>query len=109
MGIRKPSETQIVKACLEYLRLRRIFCWRNNTGALPVGDRLVRFGRKGSGDVFALLPGGRFCSIEAKRPGNKPTAHQAAFAQEVRAAGGVALCVYSVGELEDLLRAEGVI
>jgi len=101
------SETKLVKACLDYLRVRGILAWRNNTGA--VGGtykgrrRFVRFGARGSGDIFAVLAGGRFLSVECKTGRNKPTADQLAWMESVKASGGTAVVVRSVDDLHDFI------
>src|SRR5258708_6451254 len=66
MSIKAPSEAALVKAVLGYLRVvRRWPAWRNQTGALRVGRRLVRFGEVGSADVLGLIPpGGRLLAVE---------------------------------------------
>ena len=58
-------EGQIVKTCLDYLKVYGAFCWRNNTGALKdKTERPVYFGKPGSSDILGLLPGGRFIAVE---------------------------------------------
>jgi hypothetical protein len=110
MSIRKPTETDLVRVVLDRLSLAGVLCWRNNSGALKVGRRIVRFGHPGSGDVFAVLPTnnpendvGQFVSIECKVGKNKPTVLQEEWARAVRAAGGVAVVVRSIQELEEEL------
>lgn len=108
MAIRKPSETDIVRQCLDLLRLYQILAWRNNTGALrDARRRLVHFGEPGSADILGCLPGGRFLSVEVKRGKNRPTTLQLEWARVVRQAGGLALVVWSSQELEEALRQEG--
>ena len=104
----KPTREQdIQRTILQYLHLRGILAWRNNSGAMraitPTGkSRLVRFNTAtGSSDIFAVLPGGRFLSIEVKRPGNKPTARQADWLATVTAHGGLAIVATCV---EDVMR-----
>lgn len=46
------------------------FFWRNNTGALELGDRFIRFGIKGAPDIMGVY-GGLAIGIECKRPGIK--------------------------------------
>jgi len=57
--IPEATEAQVQKAVLEYLWIRGIFCWRNNTGATRVGNsrRFVHFGFPGSSDILGELPG----------------------------------------------------
>lgn len=114
MSVKLPvAERDILKACLDYLTLRRIPAWRSNTGATVAEykgrKRLIRYGVKGHGDIAGILPGGRALFIETKRPGKQPTEAQEAFLANVRAVGGVALVVHSLDELIAGLESEGVI
>lgn len=85
--------------CFEYLAFQGYLVWRNNTGAMTdKTGRFIRFGRVGAGDLLAVK-GGRFFSIEVKRPGGKPSPHQIQWKQDVEDHGAVALIVYSVEEL----------
>jgi len=107
-----PLEAAVQRQILAYLKLARIFHWRANTGAMTVQargrKRFVRFGSPGVSDILGILPGGRFLAIEVKRPRlGRLTADQAAFQANVRAAGGIAVCVCSVEELRIELRAAG--
>ena len=103
--MRALRETDIVKACLDYLAARRIFAWRSNSGGV-VGEykgrrRFVRFNSApGMADICAVLPGGKFAAIECKRPGQHSTPEQLRFQNAVAAAGGLALEVHSVDELQ---------
>lgn len=93
-------ETELVKQCLELLKLRGIFAWRQNTGAMRIGNRLVRFGQRGIADILGVLPDGRFLAIECKVGNRKVTTEQNAFLDSVEANGGVALVVRSLDELD---------
>jgi hypothetical protein len=64
------KEKDVQKAVLEFLALKKIWAWRNNTGAFT-GEyngkkRFHRFGAVGSPDVFAVLPSGKVMHIECK-------------------------------------------
>lgn len=99
------GESDLVRACLKLLELRGILAWRNNTGGFKdVTGRLVRFGKVGSGDILAVLPtSGRFLSIECKVGSNKPTAPQRAWAADINENGGLAVVVYTLDELDEVL------
>jgi hypothetical protein len=91
--VKPPTETALVKACLQLLTLRGIPAWRQNTLAAAFGSgpgrRYVRSGPAGTSDVLGVLPpSGRLLALECKRPGNHPTAAQLAFLRAVRAAAG---------------------
>ncbi len=117
--MKAPRETDLVRACLDYLQLRRIFAWRNNTqGVFDPSRRKWRTftGLKGVADILGVLSGkehpcghGVFLAVETKLPGRRPTAEQQDFIDRVRAAGGVGLLVRSVQDLEDGLRELGYV
>ena len=101
-------EGGLVKACLAYLKIRGIFAWRNNTGSFQgFGKggvrRPVRVGIVGGGDIFGVLPGGRFLSIECKTAKGKTSLDQEAFMNEVNDQGGLARVVRSIEELEGII------
>jgi hypothetical protein len=113
------TETDIVRACLDWLALHRIKAWRmNNTGIFdPVKKIHRRFhGLRGVSDILGILPQrvrlaegseetfGNFLAIEVKKPGEKPRADQEAFLQDIRDQGGIGLCVHSLRELEERMR-----
>ncbi len=113
MGALHQRERNLVKACLDLLRFRGVFAWRQNCGgvSMPVGaDRRERFVRftsiNGVSDIIGILPNGRFLAVECKRAGNKPTPDQIEFMNAVRRRGGVALVVYDVANLADILDRE---
>lgn len=102
-GITKRTETDLVRACLAYLTARGLMAWRNNSGAMVAEykgrSRFMRFGVVGSGDIFGILPGGRFLSIECKVGKNVPTPAQKDWARRVNERGGLAITVWSVDQL----------
>lgn len=108
--MKAPTETALVNACLEYLRLRGIMAWRQNSGAARARnsagrERFVRFhGAPGCSDILGILPpNGRLLAVECKVCGRRPTLLQQAFLENVRAAGGLAVVVRSIRELEAAL------
>lgn len=110
--MREQKEAEVVQACLAWLKLHGVFCWRQNQGAIS-GEhngkrRFLRFtSMTGVSDILGVLPSsGRFLAVECKRPGKKPTLEQAAFLDIVRQAGGVSICACSIDDLEKGL-AEG--
>ena len=118
MGLR-VRETDLVRACLDWLALHRIKAWRmNNTGIFDPTRQVFRsfHGEKGVPDILGIFPQtvtlgdgrvatfGNFLGVECKLPGEKPRPEQAAFLQEIRDRGGIALCVHSLDELAHQLR-----
>jgi hypothetical protein len=99
--VKPPTETALVKACLQLLTLRGIPAWRQNTLAAAfgagAGRRFVKSCPAGTSDVLGLIPRlvdcegnerrGVFLVLECKREGNALTDAQLAFLRTVRAAG----------------------
>jgi hypothetical protein len=110
--MKAPRESDLVRCCLQYLRLRGVLCWRQNSGAVA-GEhkgkrRFVRFHTaRGCSDIVGILPGGKFLAVEAKLPGRQPTPDQRAFLAAVESQGGLALVVHDLAELATALDAEG--
>lgn len=106
--MKATRESDIVTACLEYLKLRGIFCWRQNQGAIPLKNGGYRrfVGLKGVSDILGILADGRFLAVEVKKPGGKVRAEQQAFLDVIRENGGVALLVFSVNDLIEGLKQE---
>jgi hypothetical protein len=114
MGMKGGTEADVLASCLAYLKLRQIPAWRCNTTGVydPVRKAFRSFrGLRGVSDILGVLPRtlyvdgrrvtvGLFLACEVKRPGGKLTAEQTVFLDAVRAAGGIALCVSSLRELE---------
>ncbi|WP_375272067.1 hypothetical protein [Sphingomonas sp.] len=64
--------------------------WPNNTGALKVDGRLVRYGLPGSSDILlAARPAGRMFGIEAKVGRDAWRPLQRNFADALTSAGGI--------------------
>lgn len=82
--VEAPRETAIVSSILAQLKLRRVLCWRANSGTIVMPAaagarrRVVRGAPAGTPDVIGVLPewiwGSRralFFAIEVKRPGER--------------------------------------
>ncbi len=105
------TESEVLRACLDYLSYRGIFHWRANAAAVPLkGGGFRRFvGLRGVSDILGVLPGGRMLAVECKRPGCKPSSDQDQFLDNVTKLGGVGIWVSSVSELEADLKELGVL
>lgn len=99
-------ESALVRAVLDYLTLRGVCHWRNNSGALKVGNRLVRFGTPGSADILAVLAGGRLLAIECKRRGQSLRQAQRAWLAAVEQAGGIACVARSLDDVMAVVEGE---
>lgn len=98
-------EKDIQRSLLDYLAVRRIFAWRNNTGSViseyKGKTRMFNFGLKGSADIFALHDG-IFYAIEVKRPGGKLTPDQEDFRAKVMKNGGIHVLATSLNDITSL-------
>lgn len=112
--MKKPNESDLVKACLQLLHLRGIPAWRANAGAgLRPGRggrmRPIRSNAEGTPDLLAVLPPhGRLLGIECKSPAGRQRPAQAAFQKSVEAAGAIYRIVRSLDDLIAALTQEGI-
>ena len=74
--------------------------WRNNSGAMKVGARFIRYGLVGSPDVIGIV-NGQFVGLEVKREDGKQSEHQQEFERLARKYGGRYAVVRSVREAID--------
>lgn len=98
----KSTEKATQAAILEWLAWKRIFHWRNNTGAMKTErGSFIRFGAKGSPDIFVLTQGVLF-GIECKDVKAKPTPDQVAFGEALERAGGVYIVARRLEDVEQI-------
>jgi hypothetical protein len=82
----KESHTQ--RQILDYLALKAIFHFRNNSGALDNGHGgFYRFGALGSPDIICEIDG-KYVGIEVKTPKGRRSDLQKEFQRQLEAAGG---------------------
>jgi len=90
------SESHLVKQCLQYLNLKHIDCWRNNSGALKTeSGGFVRFGAMGSPDIFAFI-NKQLVGIECKYGKNKQSDNQKQFEKMMKKNGADYWLVYDI-------------
>lgn len=106
-----PRERDIQAGILELLAMHPAIhrAWRVNSGAAEgeyIDSRgvtrkyFVRFnGQLGHSDIAGVLRGGRAFFLEVKRPGEKLTADQESFLDDMAAGGAFCACVQSVDEV----------
>lgn len=70
--------------------------------------RPVKIGRKGVLDVHACIKG-KFVAIDAKTGRDRLKREQLAYATAVEAKGGIAFAAWSVDDVKQRLKAEGLI
>lgn len=93
------KESRITRACLAELNsLEGCYAYRNNTGAVMIGKRPVRFGDPGSGDIIGAFLG-RAIAIENKTRRGKQSDVQRRWQEKWEAAGGLYILARSVAEM----------
>jgi len=99
------KESEIQRTILDYLTLKRIFHYRNNSGAFVMPEtathsrRFFRAGVVGAPDIVCVVKG-QFVGIEVKAPKGRQNDNQKEFQRQLEAAGGLYILAYS---LEDVL------
>ena len=103
---RKPKKTggehATQTAVLQYLALKKIFAWRNNTGAVKTQDgRFFQFGQVGSPDIIAVH-GGMVYGLEIKSAIGALSEGQKQWSERFARAGGVYVVVRSLNDVTGL-------
>ena len=88
------KKADIVKAIMKYLKtVPRCFAWKEHGGM---------YGTAGIPDIIACIDG-QFFAFEVKTEIGKPTKLQEATIRKIRSAGGTAVVVRSVEEVQAVL------
>jgi len=104
-------ESAVVRAVLDYLAVRQIVAWRNNTTGVydPTAKRFrTNAGRNGIADILGVLPGGRFLAIECKAERGKLSPAQVEFQRDIVQQGGLHIVAYRVDDVIEVLEMEGI-
>lgn len=88
-------ENDLTNAAMQYLTMRGVYCWRNNSGAHKSDDgkRYIRYGYPGSSDILGITLDGRMVACEVKSQFGTLSSHQKAFLEEVTSRGGVGVVI----------------
>tara|TARA_R110002051_G_scaffold178040_1_gene247849 strand:+ start:7308 stop:7646 length:339 start_codon:yes stop_codon:yes gene_type:complete len=105
--IKEADVQRQILVWLEYQRKDVPMFWRNNTGAIRLDKRFIRFGAVGSSDILGVMSDGRFLAIEVKSAKGKLTKHQKVFLDGIRDAGGVAFVARSIEDVAMGLKLHG--
>lgn len=99
------KESAVLAQCLQYLRLRGIFCWRQNTGAFKTENGgFFRSSMPGIPDIIGILPDGRFLGVECKRQyGGKLSEAQKIFCKHITDNNGVYIIATSYQDIAAIL------
>ena len=96
----KETERDIQKTILQYLELKKIFHWRNNSGSIfsqyKGKTRMIKLGTTGSPDIFVLQYSTHNCyhneisiiGIEIKTKTGKQSLEQIVWQEEFEKVGG---------------------
>lgn len=97
----KQKEKDIQNAIVEWLEWKKIFHYRNNTGAFvrPGTSSFYRFGVPGAPDIVCVISG-LFVGIEVKRPGGRLSPLQEDFGKRLTKAGGIYIVATSIEDVE---------
>src|SRR3990167_6629608 len=102
--MKKLLEGSLQRTIIEYLRLRRIFHYRQNTGAFKTErGGFYRFGVSGAPDIVVVV-NGRYIGLEVKMGRNKQSIAQKKFQQELEQAGGLYWLVHSLEDVIEKLK-----
>jgi hypothetical protein len=97
------EEGDIQKQILGYLALKRIFHYRNNSGAFKRDDgHFYRFGATGSPDIICVVKG-QYAGIKVKQTKGRQSDHQKEF-QNLEAAGGKYILAFDLDDVMKPLR-----
>jgi VRR-NUC domain len=95
------KESEIQKQILDYLSLKRVFHYRQNSGAFKTdAGGFYRFGTPGIPDIICVIRG-KYTGIEVKAPKGKQSEHQKEFQKNLEGAGGEYILAY---DLDDVIR-----
>ena len=93
------TEKTTQAAILQYLDLRGVFHYRQNSGGMPTrGGGFIRFGTPGAPDIVCVMQG-RYIGIEVKDIKGRLSDNQKRFQESLEAAGGIYLIARDVDEV----------
>lgn len=100
------KEKDIQGAICDYLALRKIFFWRNNTTPIYDPTRNVframsKYALKGRPDI-EIIKGGSYIGLEVKTPRTRQNVFQVAFEKQCKEAGGKYHLVRSLNDVIEL-------
>jgi hypothetical protein len=97
----ETPESVILRSCLDLLRLRGIFCWRQNSAGLYTQDRrLIRTADlNGISDIVGLTPSGRFLAVECKSARGRQTESQKQFQAAIERNHGLYIIARDIEDL----------
>ena len=104
--MQQPLERQIQTQILDYLKLRGVFCWKQNTSGIYRKDRsaYIPSHTRGMPDICGILRGGRAFYVEVKRRTGRLSEPQKEFLGRASTLGALAIVAYCVEDVEAALK-----
>lgn len=99
----RATETQIQRAILDYLALKNIFHYRQNSGALKDGLRFFRCASINGLPDIVLIVKGRYIGIEVKSATGRLSKAQLETHRKIKEAGAEVYIIRSIDALKQLL------
>jgi len=85
MPIQNIEHEKLLKRCLLELSKAGFLAWKNSTGSIPVQNRYITFGCKGSPDILSIHPiTGIFYGWEIKSGNAVQNKHQKLFEKAIK-------------------------
>lgn len=104
---KEPLESAIQAAICDYLALKKLFFWRQNTA--PTFDKtkgvfraMPKYAMKGVADIIVITDGGFAVFLEVKRPKGKQSEDQKLFEERCKKIGCEYYVVTSVDKVKEL-------
>ena len=104
------KEKEIENLILEFLHLKGINCWKNQSVGIYDSRRKVyrknhnRYHRNGVSDIIGVLRDGKFLAIEVKTVKGRPTENQKSFIESVEKNNGIAFIARSIDDVIECLK-----
>lgn len=103
MSKRPTPESRVVESVMRQLAtIERCEFRRQNTGAVKIGKRFVRFGQPGQADIIACIKG-RYVEIECKAGKGKLTEDQRTHGRMIISVGGIYIVIRDDEKLPEWL------
>ncbi len=99
----KAYESDVLRSCLDYLRLRGHFVFRVNNGAFRTesGGFVRCTDLPGVADIIGITVNGRGLAVETKSAKGRLSEFQKAFGEEYRRRGALYVVARNVGDLQE--------
>lgn len=107
-GIPRETEKEILKFCLDFLQLHKVFAFRNNSGFIfsesKGKTRMIKVGLVGSPDIIGMTNAGKFFGIEVKRKGKTQSEFQKEFEKKCLERNGFYFLVDDPLQMQEVVK-----